>query len=89
MNKLLCFCLVLFLAGCTTVGTEEVKNIVTDPHFAGYQRNMDELESFYLKGEINYADYLKKKKQMEDEYNKEVKQRENIITNTTPENLTP
>ena len=89
MKKLLTLYLAILLAGCATVGGEEVKNIVTDPHFAAYQKNLDDLESSHLKGEMNYVDYLKKKKQLEDDYNRGVKVRENIITNTTPENLAP
>ena len=78
MRKITGLFLALLIAGCI-YGSEDVKKLVTDPHFAEYQNNMDELESSYLKGKIKYSEYLNRKKELEAKYSKEVKQRVDII----------
>ncbi len=78
MKKIWVILMALLIFGCS-YGAQEVKKLVTDPHFAQYQKNMDELESSYLKGNIKYSDYLARKKQLEDNYTKEVKERDDII----------
>ena len=83
------FFLAFILAGCATGAPDDIKSLISDPHYSTYQKNLDELESSYLKGQMKYSDYATKKKQLEDEYNKEVKERENILSNTTPEGLSP
>ena len=81
MKKIIIGMLVLFLAGCSTVQdkietyTDEPENFVKDPHFGGYKTSLDDLESRYLKKEITYADYLEKKKELDEQYNKEVQER--------------
>ena len=68
----------LFLVGCE-YGAEQVKTFVTDPHYARSQEELDSLEHSYLQGKISYPDYVAKKKQLEDKYTQEVKEREDII----------
>ena len=68
-----------FLTGCAIYEEEPIKSIVADPHFSKYQEEMDTLESSYLGKEISYADYLAKKKELDEKYNKEVKEREDIL----------
>ena len=74
----------LFL-GCAYT-KEELTTLVKDPHYAKHQGQLDELEKSYLDKKITYAEYLEKKKQLEENYDKEVKERENIIHN---ENTVP
>lgn len=70
----------LFLfAGCAAYEQEPIKTIMADPHFSKYQEEADALESSYLKKEITYADYLAQKKELDEKYNKEVKEREDIL----------
>ena len=76
------FLLILLLAGCARsleTYVEHPETILRDPHFEGYQENLDALESQYLNKKITYAQYLEQKKQLENTYNKEVRQREEII----------
>ena len=51
-----------------------------DAHFADYQEKLDALESDYLKKKITYADYLQKKKEIDEKYNKEVQERRNVVS---------
>jgi len=70
--------LIFLLAGCT-YGTEQIKTLVADPHYAKYQEKLNHLEKSYLDTNITYSEYLEKKQQLEDDYTKEVKEREDII----------
>ena len=86
MKKIIIGVLALFLAGCSAVQekietySDEPENLVKDPHFADYKTRLDELESSYLKKKISYAEYLERKKEIDEQYNKEVKERtEKII----------
>ena len=86
MRKIIVGLAALFLVGCSTVQekietyTDEPENFVKDPHFGDYKTNLDELESRYLKKEITYAEYLERKKEIDEKYSKEVQERtEKII----------
>jgi len=78
MKKLLLSVLILFVLciGCTR---DDIRNFVKDPHFTSYKDQLDNLESAYLRDEISYPVYLKRKKEIEDTYTKEVQEREDII----------
>ena len=78
MRKMIVLYLIFLLWGCS-YGTEKLKTLVTDPHYAGHQKDLDELEKSYLDGKLTYPQYLDKKKQLEDGYAKEVQTREEII----------
>ena len=78
MKRIIVLFLAFLLFGCT-YGTDEFKHVVTDPHFARHQEKLDTLEKSYLAGELSYPDYLSKKKQLEDDYTKEVQVREEKI----------
>ena len=78
MKKIAFAALVIFLCGCS-MGREELRTLVTDPHYAQYQEKLDSLEESFLKKEITYAQYVEKKKEIDDSYAKEVQARENII----------
>lgn len=86
MNKLWVVGLVMLLAGCTYEGKslesylEEPESIIKDPHYGEYQAKLDALESQYLHKEISYAEYVGKKKELEDIYTKEVRDRNDVIS---------
>ena len=73
------------LAGCTYEGStlqtyvEDPTTLIQDPHFTRYQEKRDTLERAYLHKEITYADYLKKRDALDDQYAQEVQQRDHSI----------
>jgi len=71
--------LVLFFAGCSSSPTEDLKTLISDPHYGQYQQKLDDLEHQQLSGTISYAEYLERKKQLDEDYTKEVQDRETII----------
>lgn len=85
-RNILFFLMIIGLMGCS-VGQEKLETylenpetILKDPHFAEYQANMDALESEYLAKKITYAEYLERKKELDEKYTKEVKDRNEIIS---------
>ena len=76
MRKYALIVAVVLLVGCET---EQIKSFVKDPHYTHYQESLDDLEQSYLKKEISYARYLEQKKEIDDNYAKEVQEREDII----------
>ena len=79
MNKGILLLLVLVFLGCSSSPTEQFKTLVSDPHYAQYKQKLDDLEHQQLSGAIGYAEYLERKKQIDEDYTKEVQERENII----------
>ncbi len=87
MKRIFLFLLILTgLTGCS-VGQEKLETyldnpetFIKDPHFAEYQANMDALESEYLAKKITYAEYIERKKELEDQYTKEVEERNEILS---------
>lgn len=84
MRQTVIFLCLIFLTGCA----EKIESIIDDPGtllkdpgFAGYQQRLDELESRYLRKEMTYAEYLEKKKAIEDNYEQEVKKQEESLKN--------
>ena len=73
----------LILAGCASEGP--VKNIIRDQQFADYQGTLDQLEHEYLHKKISYADYLEKKKRVEEQYQRQVETRREMIENAAPD----
>ena len=82
--------MLLFLAsaivGCTYAGERELRDyinepatIVQDPHFGNYKEKLDALEKQYLEKEITYAQYLEQKTALDDQYTKEVEERNQKI----------
>lgn len=68
---------ILIAAGCTT--ESPMTHIIRDKEFSQYQSTLDQLESEYLRKEISYADYLEKKKYVENSYQKQVDTRRTTI----------
>lgn len=92
MNRkmIVLLCLVSLLTGCTYAGErtlgdylQEPATLVRDPHFSNYKEKRDAVESQYLKKEISYSQYLEQTKELDDQYAREVQQRENIITESS------
>ena len=86
MNRMIIILSVALLAGCTYTGQnpenyiDEPATILQDPHFGSYQQQGDELERQYLEKKMTYADYLEKKRVLDDKYSKDVKKRDAIIS---------
>lgn len=79
MRILLIFLLVIFLTGCTYDEAKRLTTFMEDPHYAQYKKQLDSLEKSYLDKEISYAEYLRRKEQIDEQYTKEVQKRERII----------
>ena len=73
MKKYFLFAIVLFFAGCSYIDNPET--LLKDPHYASYKEASDALEHEYLQGRIDYPEYLNRKKQIDDDYTKEVQDR--------------
>jgi hypothetical protein len=87
MKRFLMVIFALVIGGCS-YGTEKIKGYVEDPKTiledpvsVNHQQAMDDLESSYLQKKITYAEYLEKKKQLEDDYQKQAQGRQDIIEN--------
>ncbi|MCK5214548.1 MAG: hypothetical protein KAR05_04275 [Candidatus Omnitrophica bacterium] len=77
--------LVLFAVGCSNGGSrikmymDDPKTILEDPMSVNHQDALDNLESRYLRKEITYAEYLKKKRQLEEDYAKEAQKMRDTV----------
>ena len=67
------------LAGCSSYNADNLSDFLKDPHFAKHQEALDELEHEYLQKKITYAEYQTRKKDLENNYDREVKIREGKI----------
>ena len=88
MNKIMVFCFILFIVGCTYEGTRistyvnKPRTLLQDPLSVNHQQALDDLENSYLHKEITYAEYVKQKQQLEDDYQGKVQARTEIVENT-------
>ena len=82
MKRIVLAYLVLLTAGCSS-GVEHLKTFIQDPlrdpHYAEYQQKTADLESIYLGRKITYAEYIERKKGLDDQYEKEIKERNEKI----------
>ncbi|MEW5894235.1 MAG: hypothetical protein AB1650_00510 [Candidatus Omnitrophota bacterium] len=84
MKKLLILLILSGLLGCS-YGKEHVELIFDNPGvledslYAGYQKKLDEIERQYLRKEISYADYIRLKQELDDQYSAEQEKRTRII----------
>jgi len=84
MKKEMILFFVMGLFGCAS-GQFDIRDhlngpgILQDSLYRDYQQQEDAWESRYLSGEISYADYLHKKGEIENEYQKEADKRDMII----------
>jgi hypothetical protein len=82
MKNLLMVGLLVVVWGCSYSAEkyiEDPKTILQDPFSVNHQQALDDLEKAYLKKDINYADYLDQKRQLEEDYQKELQHREKMI----------
>jgi hypothetical protein len=73
------------LVGCSYTVDDIVEHpgtILKDPHYGEYKRKSDALEKQYLDKKISYADYQKKKRELDETYDKEVRERNAIMEST-------
>lgn len=84
MRKWLLLFLVIIFSGCNSSPTQQLKTFISDPHYAQYQEKLDDLERQQLSGAISYAEYLERKRQLDQDYTKEVQKREQIIHGQQP-----
>ena len=92
-KKMILVFLTSMLVGCTYAGERKLSDyinepatIVQDPHFANYKEKLDGVEKEYLGKKITYAQYLEQKTALDDQYNKEVAQRnQKIMGEPAPE----
>ena len=82
MNKYVCLGLIVFLLGCSS-GQEKIQKLLDEPQYLikdqeyeQYTQALAALESEYLEKKITYADYLERKKELDDDYSKKITQRE-------------
>lgn len=81
MKKSLLLICVLVLFGCT-YGRDYLENpssFIRDPHFTAYKKDRDDLERTYLHKEITYAEYIEKKNKIDEQYSKEVQERNSKV----------
>lgn len=64
------------VCGCTSLDADKVNTWVTDSHYARYQEKINALEKNYLEEKITYSRFLEKKKELDEQYDFEVKERE-------------
>lgn len=81
MKKSLLLVCALVLFGCTYGQDylEKPSSFIRDPHFSAYKNNRDELESSYLRKEITYAEYIEQKNKIDEQYSKEVQERNSKV----------
>ncbi len=75
MKKIFTLFLIVFFIGCA-YDADKVRTWVTDTHYARYQEKVDALEKDYLDGGITYAKFIEKKKELDEQYDHEVRERE-------------
>lgn len=85
MKNILVVFLVVFFAGCAETSqridsiVDDPGTIFQDPGFAAYEQELNTLEKQYLQKEITYAQYLEGKKQLEENYERDVKHQETEV----------
>ncbi len=85
MNKAALVVVVMVFLGCS-YGKQHVESMLDNPPailedslYADIEASLEELEGRYLRQEISYAQYLEKKKELENRYKYEADRRSIII----------
>ena len=71
------YLLFISLMGCQYL--EDPKSFFRDPHFTAYQEKRDALEREYLQKKISYDEYYNRRNELDEQYSKEVQEREDKI----------
>ena len=83
MKKAVVTLLLLVMIGCSSEKVQSYLSdpgtLLQDPLSVNHQKALDELEGAYLRKEMTYAEYLQKKKQLEEDYSRAATARKNII----------
>ncbi len=58
---------------------ENPPKVLRDPAFTEYQEQLEALESRHLAGEISYAEYVAEQKEIQEDYDRQVRHRDIII----------
>ena len=82
MKKYIISGILLTLVGCSydmQTYVDKPRTLLVDPLSVEHTKSLDALEESYLKKEISYDEYLKKKSTMEDDFVRDVQRRERRI----------
>ncbi len=90
-KKMMLLFLASVLVGCTYAGERELSDYINEPstivrdrHFTNYKEKLDAVEKEYLEKKITYAQYREQKTALDDQYNKEVAERNQKIMGEEP-----
>jgi hypothetical protein len=84
MKKFIVVGFVVMLVGCSydmQTYVDKPQTLLEDPLSVGNKKALDALEQSYIKKEISYDEYLKQKSQLEDDYSRQVQERDHLIQN--------
>ena len=81
MKKIIFVLAVFLVGGCSNMDSyfKHPETAFKDPHFLEYQKKSEELESLYLRKALDYNEYQERQKQLNEEYEQQVEEREAII----------
>lgn len=70
----------LSFTGCSG----NLETLVQDPAFRNYEKEMDAAEKAYLNKEISYAEYLERRREIEEEYARDVQPEREAVSASDP-----
>ncbi len=85
MKKYLIIISFLVLSGCSYEGEKistylkKPETFIKDPHYKKYKESLADAESLYLQKEINFSEYSKQKKSIDEKYESEIQSRQRSI----------
>ncbi len=85
MKKYLIIISFLVLSGCSYEGEKistylkKPETFIKDPHYKKYKESLADVESLYLQKEINFSEYSKQKKSIDEKYESEIQSRQRSI----------
>ncbi len=85
MKKMIVLFLAVIVTGCAYQGQKvreyfkSPKAFIQDPHFVKYREQRNALESQYLQKKISYAEYIQQRDALDENYEKDVQERDQKI----------